>query len=271
MRTVMAGLLALSLGGLALALDDQKAGEQSGSRADRLKAIQKASAAATSAAAKAFQDAKTDEEKTAARAAFTKASNEARAKALKDALALAKEDPKDDVGFDAAMYAFTMSVTDPKAREQAFKVIADHHVANPKIERVVGTLTARPGPAEKAFLEAALQKNPSPAVKATISLGMAKSAQREANSWKLSEADMMAKRKEVVEKLEAVARQYGDVELTLPKGKVADAVKKELDAFKESPVGKETPEIEGEDTDGQKFKISDYRGKVVLLDFWGHW
>jgi hypothetical protein len=36
-------------------------------------------------------------------------------------------------------------------------------------------------------------------------------------------------------------------------------------------VGKPVPEIEGEDIDGVKFKLSDYRGKVVLLDFWGHW
>jgi predicted Zn finger-like uncharacterized protein len=31
------------------------------------------------------------------------------------------------------------------------------------------------------------------------------------------------------------------------------------------------PDIEGEDLDGVKFKLSDYRGKVVVLDFWGHW
>ena len=37
------------------------------------------------------------------------------------------------------------------------------------------------------------------------------------------------------------------------------------------PVGESAPEIEGEDLDGKKFKLSDYRGKVVLLDFWGHW
>jgi hypothetical protein len=41
------------------------------------------------------------------------------------------------------------------------------------------------------------------------------------------------------------------------------------------PVGREignlAPEIEGEDIDGQRFKLSDYRGKVVVLDFWGHW
>lgn len=36
-------------------------------------------------------------------------------------------------------------------------------------------------------------------------------------------------------------------------------------------VGKAAPEIEGEDIDGKSFKLSDYRGKVVLLDFWGNW
>jgi len=36
-------------------------------------------------------------------------------------------------------------------------------------------------------------------------------------------------------------------------------------------VGNQAPEIIGEDVDGKKFKLSDYRGKVVLLDFWGDW
>ena len=36
-------------------------------------------------------------------------------------------------------------------------------------------------------------------------------------------------------------------------------------------VGKTVPEVEGEDVDGAKFKLSDYRGKVVMLDFWGRW
>jgi len=36
-------------------------------------------------------------------------------------------------------------------------------------------------------------------------------------------------------------------------------------------VGMTAKEIEGEDIDGKQFKLSDYRGKVVLLDFWGHW
>ena len=30
-------------------------------------------------------------------------------------------------------------------------------------------------------------------------------------------------------------------------------------------------EIVGSDIDGHRFRLSDYRGKVVVLDFWGHW
>ena len=36
-------------------------------------------------------------------------------------------------------------------------------------------------------------------------------------------------------------------------------------------VGQQAHEIEGEDADGNYFKLSDYRGKVVMLDFWGDW
>jgi hypothetical protein len=36
-------------------------------------------------------------------------------------------------------------------------------------------------------------------------------------------------------------------------------------------VGMVAPDFEATDQDGTKFKLSDYRGKVVLLDFWGFW
>ena len=36
-------------------------------------------------------------------------------------------------------------------------------------------------------------------------------------------------------------------------------------------VQKGAPDINGQDVDGRKFKLSDYRGKVVLIDFWGDW
>ena len=36
-------------------------------------------------------------------------------------------------------------------------------------------------------------------------------------------------------------------------------------------VGKPAPEIDGVDFDGKPLKLSDYRGKVVVLVFWGTW
>jgi hypothetical protein len=36
-------------------------------------------------------------------------------------------------------------------------------------------------------------------------------------------------------------------------------------------LGMESPDIQGEDMDGVSFKLSDYRGQVVVLDFWGFW
>ena len=31
------------------------------------------------------------------------------------------------------------------------------------------------------------------------------------------------------------------------------------------------PEIEGKDVDGEFFALSDYEGKVMMIDFWGDW
>ncbi len=33
-------------------------------------------------------------------------------------------------------------------------------------------------------------------------------------------------------------------------------------------AGAPAPDVEGRDADGQAFRLSDYRGKVVLLAFW---
>ena len=39
----------------------------------------------------------------------------------------------------------------------------------------------------------------------------------------------------------------------------------------EFAIGKVAPDIEGIDLGGSRFKLSDYEGKVVFLDFWGDW
>ena len=36
-------------------------------------------------------------------------------------------------------------------------------------------------------------------------------------------------------------------------------------------VGNRAPDFEAQDVEGARIKLSDYRGKVVVLDFWGFW
>jgi hypothetical protein len=48
-------------------------------------------------------------------------------------------------------------------------------------------------------------------------------------------------------------------------------IRSAIDLREKFGVGNIAPEIEGQDLDGVAFKLSDYRGKVIFLDFWGDW
>lgn len=52
---------------------------------------------------------------------------------------------------------------------------------------------------------------------------------------------------------------------------LADRVVPMLFEAERLQIGMEVPDIVGEDVDGVAFKLSDYRGKVVVLDYWGFW
>jgi hypothetical protein len=72
---------------------------------------------------------------------------------------------------------------------------------------------------------------------------------------------------EVESVFEQAAEKYGDVELPFG-GSVGENAQTELFAMRHLAVGKEAADIEGPDQNGVRFKLSDYRGKVVLLYFW---
>jgi len=55
-------------------------------------------------------------------------------------------------------------------------------------------------------------------------------------------------------------------------GRLAEQAKRDLEDIRgPRALGKPAPEINGDDLDGKAFNLSDYKGKVVLLDFWGFW
>ena len=86
----------------------------------------------------------------------------------------------------------------------------------------------------------------------------------------LQRQDRAQAAKEAEAFFERAAEEYGDVKV--PFGDtVGEKAKSELHEIRHLSVGKEAQEIEGEDQDGKRFKLSDYRGKVVLLYFWSEY
>ena len=64
------------------------------------------------------------------------------------------------------------------------------------------------------------------------------------------------------------ATKFGDVINIRFSETVSDKAKTELFDMRYLSVGKLAPDIEGQDQEGRQFKLSEYRGKVVLLYFW---
>lgn len=69
--------------------------------------------------------------------------------------------------------------------------------------------------------------------------------------------------------LEELTENFMDVHLG--RTNIGEVAEKRLFARRCLAIGRVAPEISGEDVFGVEFKLSDYRGKVVLLDFWGDW
>jgi len=78
-----------------------------------------------------------------------------------------------------------------------------------------------------------------------------------------------AVRERAARRFQQLLADYADVpRQATTYGAMADAL---LHPHTDLAIGKAAPEIVGTDTDGRAMKLSGFRGKVVVLDFWGFW
>lgn len=77
--------------------------------------------------------------------------------------------------------------------------------------------------------------------------------------------------KKLVDGLKAIQKDFATVIDPRRKKSWGDVCTDLLFQIEHLSIGALAPEIEAADTSGVSFKLSDYRGKVVLLDFWGNW
>ena len=110
------------------------------------------------------------------------------------------------------------------------------------------------------------EKASKPSVKAAAALGLGKSlaAQTDQLGDNMAEADKVAA--EAEKYFVMVIDQFGKDKPTLKL-----EAERDLKVLRTIRIGKVAPNIAAGDLDDKEFKLTDYRGKVVLLDFWGNW
>jgi len=216
-------------------------------------------------------------------------------------VALAEKYPNDPVARDALLLAVRQVDSTPwpvelvgkdTARARAFELLLRDHVESDKLGPLCQRLAYGFSAEYEPFLRAVAEKNPDRTIRATATVSLAHHLDARLGRIELCRAEPdLAKQfaalygaeyvaarmkqdgataaKEVEAVFEQAAAKYGDVKL--PDGDTAaERAKAELFDLRNLRVGKQAPDVEGVDQDGRRFKLSDYRGKVVLLDFWSY-
>ena len=151
-----------------------------------------------------------------------------------------------------------------KARAKTLDLLIKHQADNPKIVAMLPGLVTTPSPKAEELLRAVLGKNP------------AKDVRGKADLYLGSYLKLVGEKVKAEAAFDDAITKYGDVVMsTNPKTKknttIADRAGPELFEMRNLAIGKPVPDIVAEDLDGKSFKLSEYKGKVVVLDFWGNW
>jgi len=215
-----------------------------------LKKLRQDLAAAQKEFFRPYQEAKTDEEREKVKIDWEKRPEPAFVAKFQDLAARAK-------GTEVAMEALQWVIgQDENAAPAAIRTVVKDFADSPRLAEFAEFLRYNESQAAEVALEDLMEKSPHKAVKAAATF-----ARGVMLSSKYSRKADPEQGKALLDK---VIKEYADT-------KYPAMARPFLFEMEHLQVGKVAPDFESEDLDGRKFKLSDYRGKVVVLDFWGFW
>ena len=172
----------------------------------------------------------------------------------------AQEHPKDASGEKMLLLIVQFASHTPDG-PKAMDLLLKEHMDSKGLAPLCQALE-RAGNGEKPLREI-LEKNPHKDVQGQACFSLAQ------NLKSKSGPNNEAATKDAEKYYQMVIEKYAD--LKHYRGTLGKAAEGALFELRNLSVGKPVPDIEGEDIDGKKFKLSEYVGKVVILDFWGNW
>lgn len=203
----------------------------------------------------------------------------------------AEKHPKDPVAIDALGWILTKRRTQPEAT-RAIELLGKHHLQSAALAPACRSIARVPATAAEALLRRVLKKSPHSVVRGQACYYLAYLLERQT-----SVVDQLTANPDLTERvLQYYGKEYGKHLMTLDHVKLNRKLEKvyalmaksyadvqvgdeklgeialtSLFRIRNLSRGRVAAEIKGEDIFGKEMKLSDYRGKVVVLTFWGHW
>lgn len=170
---------------------------------------------------------------------------------------------KQFAGTDDAVQFLMMVVqmsSDKDEQKSSIEEILKSHIDSPAIIPMGGMLEYLPRMIDQEFADKARAR-------------MMESKNADVRGWAL-----FATHKPTIEKADRDGEKYAAAKKallaaaeTVEDGRLKKEMTSAIDMREKFGVGCTAPDINGIDLDGVAFKLSDYKGKVIFLDFWGDW
>ena len=208
-----------------------------------------------------------------------------------DSLERARANPNAAETF-GTLLALVQNAT-PAIAAEALDLLAKGHSADPRINQAtefVAKYTDRLGvPSLGTFLRSVVARSPDPAIRRLATLHLARYLQQHGESRIQGSAFRLQELREppdrryyapgpidgVVEGPKEIAEAEALYETILADDaadpSLAATAREERANLRRLAIGRVAPEIEGPDLEGKPMALSDSRGKVVVLIFWGDW
>ena len=176
--------------------------------------------------------------------------------------AIAEEAKGTDTAVRAWLWVMRLEGSDPKRVAEIVELLLADHMQSEALAELPPYMRRGSDPAQMVeSLRAMVAESPHPKVRASALYALGST---------MLESKSADERTEGRRCLEKVVADYGDLQYgsSSTYGAVAGGQLFELDHLQ---LGMNAPDFQTVDENGVAWKLSDYKGKVVVVDFWGDW